>query len=446
MLPCRRPPLAERRFTSPAVEARLARASARLRDPELAWLLCNCYPNTLDTTVFVGEHAGKPDTYVITGDIDALWLRDSSAQVWPYLALLKEDPALERLVAGLIHRHARCVALDPYANAFYRDPARVSKWAADRTDIRPGMHERKWELDSLCYVVRLAHGYWRAGGDPAIFDADWLAAMRLLVATMREQQRRAGAGPYTFQRHTWRSTETCPDEGRGNAVRPVGLVATHFRPSDDATIFPYLVPANFFAVVSLRQLAALVSSRFPAETAFVAECLALADEIRAALLAHAVVKHPEHGEILAFEIDGFGSTYLADDANVPSLLSLPYLEALDPADRDLYRRTRRFLLTEDAHPFFARGSAAEGISSPHVARDMIWPMGIIVRALTSEDDAEIAACIHWLKTTHAGTGFMHESFHQDDPARFTRAWFAWANTLFGELILKVLDERPHLVT
>jgi uncharacterized protein len=441
----RRPPADKRSFSSPAVEATVTAVSARLKDPELAWLFANCFPNTLDTTVSHGTLDGKPDTYVITGDIDAMWLHDSAAQVWPYLPLMKQDPALERLIAGVVNRQAHCVRIDPYANAFYKDAARISGHKNDKTEMKPGVHERKWEVDSLCYVIRLAHGYWRAGGDPACFDAPWLDAMRLIVRTFKEQQRKTGRGPYAFRRHTEWPSDTAAADGYGNPVKPTGLICSMFRPSDDGTIFPYLVPSNCFAVVSLRQLAELVAAHF-AEPAFVAECRALASEVEAALQRHAVVDHPVVGRMLAYEVDGYGGRFLADDANVPSLLSLPYLGAIAPGQAALYRNTRRFLLSPELNPYFAKGRAAEGMASPHTGQPNIWPMGIIMRGLTATSPAEVAQCLQWLKTTHAGTGFMHESFHKDDPAKFTRPWFAWANTLFGEFLLQVLDKQPRLLT
>lgn len=440
-----RPPADKRGFSSPAVEARIVAVTARLKDPELAWLFANCFPNTLDTTVSVDTLDGRPDTYVITGDIDAMWLRDSAAQVWPYLPLMKQDPALERLIAGVVNRHAHCVRLDPYANAFYKDGARISGHKNDKTEMKPGVHERKWEVDSLCYVIRLAHGYWRAGGNPDCFDAPWLAAMRLIVRTFKEQQRKNDRGPYAFRRHTEWPSDTAAADGYGNPVKPNGMICSMFRPSDDGTIFAFLVPSNYFAVVSLRQLASLVSAHF-AEPGFVAECRALADEIAAALLKHAVVDHPKFGRMLAYEVDGYGGRFLADDANVPSLLSLPYLGAVSPAQAALHRNTRHFVLSAADNPYFAKGKAAEGMASPHTGQQMIWPMGITLRGITSSDPAEVAQCLHLLKTTHAGTGFMHESFHKDDPSKFTRKWFAWANTLFGEFVLQVLEKHPRLVS
>lgn len=441
----RRPPLAQRRFSSPAVEAKIAEVAAAVKDPEIAWLFANCFPNTLDTTVTVGQLDGQPDTYVITGDIDAMWLRDSSAQVWPYLPLIKQDPTLEKLIQGVVNRHARCVRIDPYANAFYRDETQKSDHILDKTEMKPGVHERKWEVDSLCYVIRLAHGYWQAGGDPACFDPGWLAAMKIIAQTFKEQQRKTGPGPYKFLRMTEYPRDTAAGGGRGGLANPIGLICSVFRPSDDGTTFPFLIPSNFFAVESLRELAALVTAFFPNEQTFAAECTALADEVHQALQTYATVPQKKFGEILAYEVDGFGSHYLMDDSNVPSLLSLPYLKAIKPDDAAVYLNTRRFLLSE-ANPYYVKGTAAEGISGPHAGRQRIWPMSIIMRAMTSTDESEIAESLRLLKTTHAGTGFMHEAFDKDNPANFTRKWFAWANTLFGEFILAVLAKNPRLLT
>jgi meiotically up-regulated gene 157 (Mug157) protein len=439
--PSRRPAPAGRRFTSPAVEATITAVAREIADAELAWLFGNCFPNTLDTTVHFSDRTGVPDTFVITGDIAAMWLRDSSAQVWPYLPLARQDPRLQRLLAGVVRRQARCILIDPYANAF-NNGATGSEWASDRTEMKPELHERKWEIDSLCYPVRLAHGYWKATGDASVFDGEWRAAARAIVRTFREQQRKDGDGPYRFERVTARAIDTLPLDGRGNPTRRVGLVHSGFRPSDDACIFPFLVPANHFAVVSLRQLAAIADAATK-DAAFAADCHALADEIARALAEHALLEHGRRGSVWAYEIDGFGNALFMDDSNVPSLLSLPYLGCCSPDDPS-YRRTRGLVLSND-NPYFFRGKAAEGVGGPHVGLGMIWPLGIIMRALTSRDDSEIRSCLRTLRDTHAGTGFMHESFQQDDPARFTRGWFAWANTLFGELVLKLRAERPRVL-
>jgi uncharacterized protein len=440
--PVVRTPKEKRKFTSAAVERAIDEVKSKIGNKELAWMFENCFPNTLDTTVDFSVTDGRPDTYVITGDIPAMWQRDSTAQVWPYLALVKDDPALRQLIAGVINRQTRNILLDPYANAFYKDASQESDWRSDQTEMKPGVHERKWEIDSLCYPLRLAYGYWKQTGDSSPFDDDWRRAVALVLKTFREQQRKNGKGPYQFQRVTATLTDTVACRGYGQPANPVGLIHSMFRPSDDSTIFPFLVPSNFFAVVVLRQAAEMLETIHQnAETA--AECRALADEVEQALREYAIVNHPRAGKVYAFEIDAYGNHYCIDDANVPNLISLPYLGAVK-LDDSIYQNTRRLMLS-DLNPFYCRGNAAEGTGGPHAGLDMIWPLGITLRALTSTDDREIHGCLVALQKTHAGTGFMHEAFNKDDASKYTRKWFAWANTLFGELILKAFKERPQLL-
>jgi hypothetical protein len=305
--------------------------------------------------------------------------------------------------------------------------------------MKPGVHERKWEVDSLCYPIRLGYHYWKLSSDRAPFDAAWREAVLLTLKTFREQQRKTGPGPYRFQRRTEVQTDTLAGGGYGRPVKPVGLICSMFRPSDDSTVFPFLVPSNFFAVVSLRQAAEMLTQIHQDQDS-AAKFRALADEVEGALRQYAVVIHEKHGRILPYEIDGYGNYYCIDDGNVPSLLSLPYIEATGPGD-PLYLNTRQFILS-DSNPYYCIGKAASGPGGPHVGRDMIWPLGLIVQGLTSADDQEVRQVLLTLQKTHAGTGFMHEAFNKDDPSKFTRSWFAWANTIFGELVLKSYKERP----
>lgn len=440
--PTVRVPEAKRKFKSPAVEKTIQRIKTSIGNKEVAWMFENCFPNTLDTTVDFDVVNGKPDTYVITGDIDAMWLRDSSAQVWPYLPLMREDPTLQQLVAGVINRHARYILKDPYANAFYKDAHKISEWHSDKTEMKPGVHERKFEVDSLCYPIRLAHGYWKASGDASPYDELWRQAIAAVVRTFREQQRKSGKGPYHFQRKTEVQTDTLAGKGYGPPVNPVGLICSMFRPSDDATVFPFLVPSNFFAVVSLRQAAEMLE-QIHKDNDTAEQCRSLAAEVEGALRQFAVVNHDGVGRIYAYEVDGFGNSYCIDDGNVPSLLSLPYLKSVG-ADDEVYLNTRKFVLSAN-DPYYCQGKAANGPGGPHAGVGMIWPLGLIVQGITSSDESEIRYCLDALRRTHAGTGFMHESFDKDDPNHFTRSWFAWANTMFGEFVLKVFAERPKLL-
>jgi meiotically up-regulated gene 157 (Mug157) protein len=434
---------ASRNFSSSAVEQAINTFSKNVRNKELCWLFINCFPNTLDTTVFHETKNGKPDTYVITGDIDAMWLRDSSAQVWPYLQFARQDMALQQLISGVINRQVTCVLKDPYANAFYNDNNKIGEWKNDLTIMQPGLHERKWEIDSLCYPIRLSYKYWKTTGDERPFDANWLEAIKLTLKTFKQQQRKENEGPYSFQRKTSWATDSVPMNGYGYPVKPVGLICSSFRPSDDATMFSFLIPSNFFAVISLRQAAEMVTA-IAKERILAKDLIALAKEVQQALNEHAVITHKKFGKIYAYEVNGMGSYNLMDDANVPGLLSLPYLGGINARD-PIYLNTRKFVLSND-NPFYFEGKAASGIGGPHVGKDMVWPMSIIMKGLTSSNDAEIRACINTLQKTHGDTGFMHESFHKDDVKKYTRKWFAWANTLFGEFLWKTYQERPHLLS
>lgn len=440
----KRPPVAERRFVSKAVEAEITRISKLIADPTLRWMFGNCYPNTLDTTVLsLGEVNGKADAFVITGDIPCLWLRDSAAQLRPYLHLVKRDPALGRLFRGLIGRQARSILIDPYANAFMQDPAAKTNlsWALhDDTEMKPGVAERKWEIDSLCYAIRLAYGYWRETGDVTPFDAEWKASARLIVKTFREQQRKEGPGPYRFRRSAPEPTETLY-RGYGLPTRPNGMIHSGFRPSDDACLYSQFVPANLFAMTTLRELAALSSA--VGEPALAQDATALAAEVEAALKQFGTVTLPSGERVWAFEVDGYGNAVFMDDANVPSLSGMAYLGCVDPAD-PLWQRTVAACWSKD-NPWYFEGKALTGIGGPHTGPGQVWPMSIIVRALTSTDPALLRNSLSMLRGSQGGTGFIHEGVDINDPTKFTRDWFAWANGLFGELIVHVAATRPEVL-
>ena len=431
-----RPKEGKRLFQSDAVEKKIKEIKAMLKNPYLAWMFENCFPNTLDTTVHFRKTNGKPDTFVYTGDIHAMWLRDSGAQVWPYVQLANNDPKLREMLEGVIRRQFICINIDPYANAFNDGPV-GGEWQSDITDMKKELHERKWEIDSLCYPIRLAYHYWKVTGDTSIFDEVWTEAIANVLKTFKEQQRKEGVGPYKFQRRTERQLDTLNNNGNGAPVNPIGLIVSSFRPSDDATTLQFLVPSNFFAVTSLRKAAEILNA-VNKDSNTAQQCLDLANEVETALKKHATYNHPKFGTIYAFEVDGFGNHLLMDDANVPSLLAMAYLGDVD-IDDPIYQNTRRFVWS-DSNPYFFKGTAGEGIGGPHVAYDMVWPMSIMMKAFTSQCDEEIKACIEMLMTTDADTGFMHESFHKDDPKVFTRSWFAWQNTLFGELIIKLVND------
>ena len=422
-----RPTLPERLFTSKAIEKEIVRIKRTLTNEKLAWMFENCFPNTLDTAVHFRAIDGDDDTFVYTGDIHAMWLRDSASEVWPYLAFVSKDDELRQMIRGVILRQFKCILIDPYANAFSDGP--------ENSEV----YERRWELDSPCHCLRLAYAYWKETGDKSIFtDGKWQEVMRLILRTFREQQHKDGHGPYTYH-HADSATNTPASDSRSmHPVRPTGLIASAFHPSDDPATLQFIIPSNFFAVTSLRK-ADEILRKVNHDNATADACAALANEVEEALHHHAIVEHPTYGRIYAYEVDGFGNYLMMDDADVPGLLSMPYLGDVNPND-PVYLNTRRFVWSED-NPYFFRGNSGEGIGSSRTGYDMIRPMSLLVRALTSSDDAEIAACLRMLIGTDAETGFIHESFHKDDPTHYTRAWFARQNSLFGELIVKLVHEK-----
>ena len=438
----KRPSINNRTFTSTAVDEIIVKLKKQISDPQLAWMFENCYPNTLDTTVDYEIIDNKPDTFIITGDIDAMWLRDSTAQVWPYLPLINEDKKLKNLVKGLINRQVKCILTDPYANAFYKDLNKISQYNSDIPNPIPGVHERKWEIDSLCYTIRLSNEYYRLTNDNSIFDKDWEKSIEIILQTFKIEQRKNGKSPYIFIRNGNQMIDAPVFNGTGRPLKPVGLIASMFRPSDDATLFPFLIPSNIFAMISLRQISSIYRKE-NINFKLSQECEYFANEIEEAINDYAVQEHLNFDKIYAYEIDGFGNKLFMDDANVPSLMSLAYLDR-DYKENPIYSNTRKFLISE-SNPYFLKGKIAEGQASPHTGKDKIWPMGIILRAMTSNDDSEIKKCLKMLLDTHNNTGFMHEAFHKDNQSDFNRSWFAWANTLFGELIIKIYNEKPHIL-
>ena len=435
----KRPSPEERLFRSNVIEEKIRQVKKLLKhSPYLAWMFENCFPNTLDTTVhYTEDSVGTPDTFVYTGDIHAMWGRDSGAQVWPYLQFANKDKNLKKMIKGVILRQFHNISFDPYANAFNRYPDPNGGWMKDDCGMKPELHERKYEIDSLCYPLRLAYQYWKVTGDASIFDDLWIDVCQKVLKTFKEQQRKNGRGPYKFLRVTDRQLDTVNNGGWGAPVKPVGLIASVFRPSDDATTLLFLVPSNFMAVTTLKKMADVLTT-VNHQPALAKECNDLANEVHNALMKYAIYNHPKYGKIYAYEVDGFGNQLLMDDANVPSLLAMPYLGDVS-LDDPIYQNTRRFVWSDD-NPYFFKGKAGEGIGGPHIGYDMAWPMSIMMKAFTSTDDKEIKDCIQMLMDTDADTGMIHESFNVNNASDYTRPWFAWQNTLFGELILKLVDE------
>lgn len=418
----------------PSVHRTVEEVAGRLEEswPQLARVFRRCYPNAIETTT---QPLADGTTFVITGDIPAMWLRDSSAEMHPYVALAAEDPSLAQLLRGLIRRQAQYILIDAYANAFNRE-ANGRHNSADRTEMCPWVWERKFELDSLCYPVQLLHSYWAATGDPSAFDDTVYAMLRRIVEVMRVEQDHDRRSPYYFERDDdERPLDTLPLCGRGARTNYTGMVWSGFRPSDDACTFGYHIPSNMFAAVILGHIARF-ATEFYGDPDLAARALQLRREIDFGIRTYGRIEHPRYGRIYAYETDGFGNHVLMDDANVPSLLSIPYLGYL-PADDPDYQRTRAFVLSRD-NPYYVEGSLARGVGSPHTPAGYVWPLALAMQGLTTPDVAEQGRLLEVLVSTTAGTDYMHESFHPDRPEHYTRPWFAWANSLFGELVVRWL--------
>ncbi|MFC5530678.1 glycoside hydrolase family 125 protein [Cohnella yongneupensis] len=404
--------------------------------PKLAELFANCYPNTYLTTL-----KPQPDgtTFVITGDIPAMWLRDSAAQVHPYLSLASHDQEILEMLTGVIRRQVRFILHDPYANA-YNETANGAGHQSDLTDMTPFIWERKYEVDSLCYPIWLAYWLWKETGSANHLDAEFWQAAEAIIALWTTEQYHAERSPYKFDRlNPWAPYDTLSHEGHGAPVAYTGMTWSGFRPSDDACTYGYLIPSNMFAAVVLDYVAEMAAVLLPAAVTLIADAKRLGGEIRDGIDKYGKVEHPEFGTIYAYETDGMNNYVLMDDPNIPSLLSAPYLGYCE-ADDPVYLNTRSFILSK-SNPYYYSGKVAKGIGSPHTPDGYVWHLALSMQGLTALDEAETESIIATMERTDADTGFMHEGFHCDDPAQFSRPWFAWSNSLFSELVMKFIGKK-----
>lgn len=402
---------------------------------KLALLYRNCYPNTLETAT---EFMPDGSVFVLTGDIPAMWLRDSTAEVSHYIPLAEKNEDIRRIIKGVIRRQRQYIEIDPYANAFKRE-ADSHVEHNDFPPNKPIVWERKYEIDSLCYPIRLAYLYWKATEDGSILDDSFVKSAKITVDLFRTEQHHFEKSPYRFSRKNCPEHDTIHNNGMGNPVKYTGMTWSGFRPSDDACRYGYLVASNMFACVALNYLAQMLESSHPNEKELIAECSALKADIEKGIKDFAIVEHEKYGKIYACEVNGMGDYFLFDDANVPSLLSAPYLGFCD-YDDEIYLNTRRFILSKD-NPYYYEGKFGKGVGSPHTPKGYIWHIALSMQGLTSTDPEEIRNILHILETTDGGTGYMHEGFKADDPNVFTRSWFSWSCALFAELVEKAVDKK-----
>ena len=407
--------------------------TCRLADrPKLAKMFQNCFKNTIQTTV---KRLEDQSIFIITGDIPAMWLRDSAAQVKPYLALADRDETISTIIEGVIKRQIDYVNIDPYANAFNKE-ADGAGHQNDLTDMSDWIWERKYEIDSLCYPIQLSYLFWKRTGITKHFDAEFLKAVKKIIGVWKVEQHHEEQSPYRFQRKNCPLSDTLTRDGLGEPVCYTGMTWSGFRPSDDACMYGYLIPSNMFAVVVLNYMEEILTSFYKTSN-LISSVTELKKQIQSGINEYGIVEHPKYGKMYAYETDGFGHYNLMDDANVPSLLALPYLGFCSIED-EIYQNTRAFILSED-NPYYFEGKAAKGIGSPHTPDQYVWHIALAIQGLTTNSSEEIEELLRLFETTDADTGYMHEGFHVDDPTQFTRKWFSWANAMFCEFIMSVVE-------
>ncbi|VDG20133.1 hypothetical protein MUDAN_BIHEEGNE_01754 [Lactiplantibacillus mudanjiangensis] len=399
-------------------------------NPKWGTVFEKTFLNTLATTISDDELG---TAFILTGDIPAMWQRDSTAQVRPYLALAREHPGIRDLIVRIVQRQFFNMTLDPYANAF-NETANGQGHQSDKTDMGPWIWERKFEIDSLCYPVQLAYLLYKNTGATAQFDDRFVTGVKALLTTFEVEQHHE-TSPYRFERTEDRPEDSLVRDGRGTPVADTGMIWSGFRPSDDACEYGYLVPANMFAVVILGYLQDIFSQILD-DPAIVARAKALATSVREGIETYGYTTNAKGEQVYAYEVDGLGQAKLMDDGNVPSLLSAPYLGYCDLTDA-AYQRTRQTLLSSE-NPYYYEGTLAAGQGSPHTPVNYIWPIAIAMTGLTTTDTEQQHQALQTLVKTTGGTDLMHESFDVNDDHQFTREWFSWANMMYCELLLDTL--------
>ncbi|KAM7205402.1 Uncharacterized conserved protein UCP028846 [Naviculisporaceae sp. PSN 640] len=496
-LPYQRPPPSCRTFNLTSVESALLNLSSQITDPDLSRLFVNTLPNTLDTAIkwhgVAGNDSTQELTFLITGDIDAMWLRDSANQLLSYISFLTPDPSFSSLASlyrGVINLQARYLLTSPYCNSFQPPwesglpPSNNS--AAISDSVRPSydpkyVFECKYELDSLASFLQISSAYFSKTGDAAFFTRyQWVHALRSVIHTAKsmmtptyDAKGRVLDSPYTFTRQTTRATETLANDGLGSPVaRDTGLIRSAYRPSDDSCSMQLFIPGNMMFVSYLGPVVKILEE-ITGHDDLVQEMEELERSIKKGIEKWGVVSAPkivasttnasdvnsmavqvgelETETIYAYEVDGYGSSMIMDDANIPSLLSAPLFGYL-PRDNPLYLRTRKHILANSKHgggnsgnPYFMNGPLLSAVGGPHAGPGMAWPMASIVRILTSDDDEEIMGELRQILASTGGLGLIHESVNSWDGTKWTRPWFSWANGLFGQMILDLAERKPHIL-
>ncbi|WP_243109698.1 glycoside hydrolase family 125 protein [Clostridium sartagoforme] len=406
----------------------------KIKDEKVADIFEKCMNNTLDTTVKFHE---DETVFIITGDIPAMWLRDSVCQIRPYLLFARDNKDIANMIKGLIRKHYKLIKIDPYANAF-NESANGMGHQEDITEMLPEVWERKYELDSLCFTIQLVYLYWKITGDSSHIDNEFLEVINIILDLWELEQNHEENSKYRFNRLNSRARNNLEREGIGTKTKYTGMTWSGFRPSDDACAYGYLVPSNMFAVAVLRYVSE-ISTEVLKDKDLEKRALKLKEEIEKGIETYGIVHNEKYGDMYAYEVDGFGNSFLVDDANVPSLLSIPLIGYKDNKDVT-YINTRNYILSKD-NQYYYEGKYAKGIGSPHTPDGYIWHIALAIEALTSDSKEEKLEKIMMMKNTDGDTHFMHESFDPNDPTIFTREWFSWANSMYCELVMDYCGVR-----
>ncbi len=414
------------------IESFLEQVKGRSQNlPRLYQIFENCYKDTLDAAATALEDGS---VYLVTGDIPAMWLRDSAAQMRPYLYCAKEHPEIRQLICGVIKRQFFYIGIDPYANAFNLTPSGA---CYEKEDLNPDpwLWERKFELDSLCYPIQLSYLLWKNTGCTAQFDSQFQKGAEIILDLFRREQAHEENSAYRFIRKNTYPTETLSRQGKGSLCRSgTGLIWSGFRPSDDACTYGYLIPANMFAAVALGYLAQIEKEIFH-NPALSQRALELKESVENGIETYGKALTKEFGLIYAYETDGWGMYNLMDDAGIPGLLSMEYFGYCK--DPETAENTKRFVLSE-GNPYYYKGKKADGIGSPHTRFGYVWPLAMAVRGLIAAAKEEKLEALEQIAATTGGKNMIHESLFCDDDSLYTREWFSWANAMYAELFLDYL--------
>ncbi|KAL5606764.1 uncharacterized protein BROUX77_003957 [Berkeleyomyces rouxiae] len=460
-----RPEAQCRTFVSKEVELEIERMRHVMADPDLFRLFENTFPSTIDTCIkwmgVADDNTDEELAFIITGDIDAMWLRDSANQLQVYRDLIKSrDDELAALFRGAINMQARYIMKAPYCNAFQAPPESGIPvgFGGGGSTVYPAFDRSlvftcNFELDSFGAFLQLSQDYLQATGDVEFFGKfHWLGAVETIMKTAKDmtastydEDGKPRPLPYKFNSQTTTMTGTLNNIGTGNPVAYTGMVRSPFRPSDDTAVFEFLVPSNMMFARYLEAAANITNHLSSAPGTLAAEIETMAHNIREAISKNAVIEGPGNtGPMYAFEVDGFGGRNLMDDANIPSLLSAPFLGYLD-ADDAVYQNTRKFVLSKQ-NPWYCEGPVINAIGGPHIKPGAAWPMSSTVQIMTSNNETEIEKALIELLASTAGIGLIHESVKSDSVKAYTRPWFSWANGLFGQTILDLDKRKPELIS